>query len=267
MAELFRTADLLRSVDLGAYAQKVHGYELRPRDGGPGIAVLEHAHLRDRVAVARTPEGSWVFADVRHYAPRGSSEPAERALVRLRDGIGRSPSNGGIVEFAQRVERLKRDREALELVAEMQRSHGYALCPRDGAQGVVVLEHSRLRDRVAVAQAPDGRWVFADVRQYAPRGPNEPAEHAFARLRECIDRSRSKGTLGELARRAEALEPGVHPERAAPTLARSGETLVMGRPGLGREDLKRELSQCRTDWQRFVPQPPGRGGRGPDRGR
>lgn len=42
---------------------------------------------------------------------------------------------------------------------------------------------------------------------------------------------------------------------------------VMGRPALGREDVQRDLLQCRTDWQRFIPPPAGRPGRGPDRGR
>lgn len=128
---------------------------------------------------------------------------------------------------------------------------------------MIVLDHARLRDRVAVAQVPDGRWVFADVRHYALRGPNEPADRAFARLRECIDRSPSKGTALDLVARADALDRGIQIERAA---VHRG-TQVMGRPGDGREDPKRELLQCRTDWQRFVPPPAGRGGRGPDWGR
>lgn len=41
-----------------------------------------------------TPEGRWVVADVRHYAPRGPDEPAERALTRLRASVGRSPLKG-----------------------------------------------------------------------------------------------------------------------------------------------------------------------------
>lgn len=124
---MFRAADVHRGVDLGAYAQRCHRYELRLHDGGQGIAVLEQPGLRDRVAVAQAPDGRWVYADVRHYAPRGPDEPAERALLRLRECIDRSPSKGGVSEFAQRVEGLKRERVDLNLLVDVQRTRGYEL--------------------------------------------------------------------------------------------------------------------------------------------
>jgi hypothetical protein len=98
--------------DLVAYACREQGYEVRPGDGGPGIAVLENAALRDRVAVAQTQDGRWIYADIREYAHRGPGEAAERALARLRGCIDRSPSKGDAAAFAARVEDLRRGVEA-----------------------------------------------------------------------------------------------------------------------------------------------------------
>lgn len=225
----------VQAVDLGACARQCPGYELRSREGGKGIAVLEHPGLRDRVAISQTPEGRWVYADVRHYAPRGATEPADRAFARLRECIARSPSKGGLPELRQRVEGLKRDREALDLLAHVQKVYGYELRPRDGGGGVVVLECARLRDRVAVTQAPDGRWLVADVRHYPPRAVGESAERALGRLRDCIGRSPSRGPVAQLGARAEALERGVEIERGAPRVA-GRETQPMARPGSGRQE-------------------------------
>jgi hypothetical protein len=225
----------VQAVDLGACVKLCQGYELRPREGGQGIAVLEHPGLRDRVAISRTPEGRWVYADVRHYAPRGASEPADRAFARLRECIGRSPSKGGLPELAQRIEGLKRDREALDLLVYLQRVYGYELRPRDGGEGVMVLDSVRLHDRVAVAQAPDGRWVIADVRHYVPRAVGESAERALGRLRDCIGRSPSREPVAQLVARANALERGTGIDPGAPQAA-GRETQPMGGPGFGRQE-------------------------------
>jgi hypothetical protein len=112
MAEIFRAADAVREVDLVDYAQKNHGYAVRARDSGWGVAVLENAPLNDCVAIARDRQGQWIYATVPDYTLRGEGEPVERAFARLRESIARSPSTGGVVEFAAHVQELRRTREA-----------------------------------------------------------------------------------------------------------------------------------------------------------
>jgi hypothetical protein len=85
----------------------------------------------------------------------------------------------------------------LDLLEHALRVEGYSLRPGEGGQGVVVLEHSAHRDRIAMAQNREGRWIYASLPDYQPRAEGEPAERAFARLRECIRRSPSTGSERE----------------------------------------------------------------------
>jgi hypothetical protein len=82
------------------------------------------------------------------------------------------------------------------LLDHAQRVEGYSLRPSDGGQGIAVLDHNGHRDRIAVAQRSDGRWIFAAVPDYRPREQGEHPMQAFGRLRECIERATVKG--GEL---------------------------------------------------------------------
>jgi hypothetical protein len=105
----------------------------------------------------------------------------------------------------------------VNLAEYAQKGAGYALRPQDGGRGIAVLENPALGDRVAVARAPDGRRMFAGVRDYAPRGEGESAEQAFGRLCACIARSATNGaSIVEFAEHAGRLEREQTAERAAP---------------------------------------------------
>jgi hypothetical protein len=88
-----------RSIDLVEYAKKT-GYEPRPNDGAHGLTVLDHPN-RDRIVVARSPSGPWIYASVTDYEPRAPGEPAEHALSRLRHCIDRAKDKGSIADFVQ----------------------------------------------------------------------------------------------------------------------------------------------------------------------
>jgi len=64
---------------------------------------------------------------------------------------------------------------------------------RDSAYGVTVLANDQLNDRVAIARKPDGRYIFAQVTDYAARRDDESRHHAFTRLRTSIEHSPSQG--------------------------------------------------------------------------
>jgi hypothetical protein len=88
-----------RTIDLVDYAKKA-GYEPRAQDGAQGLTVLDHPN-RDRIAVARSPSGPWIYASVTDYEPRAPGEPAADALSRLRHSIDRAKDKGSIVDFVQ----------------------------------------------------------------------------------------------------------------------------------------------------------------------
>jgi hypothetical protein len=94
-----------------------------------------------------------------------------------------------------------------DLLEHALRVEGYSLRPGEGGQGIVVLEHSGHRDRVAMAQNREGRWIYASVADYQPRMEGEPAERAFARLRACIQRSPSTGSEHEFLEHTTRLPP------------------------------------------------------------
>jgi hypothetical protein len=60
--------ELKRAIELVEYAKKT-GYEPRPNDGALGLTVLDHPN-GDRIVVARSPSGPWMYASVTDYAPR-----------------------------------------------------------------------------------------------------------------------------------------------------------------------------------------------------
>lgn len=89
-----------RTIDLAEYAKKL-GYEPRPSDVDEGLTFLEHPN-RDRIVVARSSSGAWLYASVDDYEPRAPRESRESALERLRASIARAEDKGSIVEFVQR---------------------------------------------------------------------------------------------------------------------------------------------------------------------
>jgi hypothetical protein len=106
-----------RSVDFVEYARSM-GYQEKPGDAVPGITVLEHERLRDRIAVARLAGGG-IYARIPDYTTRAPGEPGELARQRLRDCITRSSDAGSIVEFVQSNQRRAgRPEPDLERVCE-----------------------------------------------------------------------------------------------------------------------------------------------------
>jgi len=139
--ELFK-----RSVDLADYAKRA-GYEPRPHDGAPGLAVLEHPN-RDRIVVGQSPNGPWVYASVPDYALRAPKEPAEQALARLRSAIHRSQDKGTIVEFVQQRDPLARQADVpLEHVRERLRGFRATGLPLDFEGALCPPPYPRSRER------------------------------------------------------------------------------------------------------------------------
>ena len=66
----------------------------------------------------------------------------------------------------------------------------------DVSKEVVLLQHPN-RDRIVVAQRPNGAWIYASVTDYEPRSAAESPESAARRLRDCIERARDKGSIVE----------------------------------------------------------------------
>ena len=108
-AEIFAMSDpefesLKREIDLAQYARSI-GYVDKPRDSMPGIVVLEHQRLGDRIAVARCERGG-IYARIPDYSPRTQNDSEDRARLRLRDAIMRSNDTGSILEFVRSRERM-----------------------------------------------------------------------------------------------------------------------------------------------------------------
>jgi len=74
---------------------------------------------------------------------------------------------------------------------------GYQPCARDSTSRLAVLEQPLAADRIAVARAQGGAWVYARLDGYALRAAEEAADRAYARLRECAQRARDRGTIVE----------------------------------------------------------------------
>jgi hypothetical protein len=110
--------------------------------------------------------------------------------------------------------------KGMDLLEHALRVEGYSLRPGEGGQGIVVLEHSVHHDRIAMAQNREGRWIYASLPDYQPRTEGEPAERAFARLRDCIRRSPSKGSEREFLEHTTRLRER-EAERRADALAQA----------------------------------------------
>jgi hypothetical protein len=91
------------TIDLVDYAKKA-GYDPRPFDVGTGLTLLDHPN-GDRMIVARTRSGEWIYAGARDYTPRRPGESPGDALARLRLHVRRTTDQGTIVEFAQSRQR------------------------------------------------------------------------------------------------------------------------------------------------------------------
>jgi hypothetical protein len=95
-----------RTIHLAEYAQ-TRGYRPSPTDSTHGVTVLEHPQTRDRVAVAKTQDGQWIFASLPDYKPPPrDGEPVDLTRERLRDCIARTRDKGSVVEFVQHCERV-----------------------------------------------------------------------------------------------------------------------------------------------------------------
>jgi hypothetical protein len=79
---------------------------------------------------------------------------------------------------------------------EYAKKTGYEVRAVDIPKEVVLLQHPN-RDRIVVAQRPNGAWIYASVTDYAPRSAAESPESAARRLRDCIERARDKGSIVE----------------------------------------------------------------------
>jgi hypothetical protein len=269
-----------RNVDLADYAKRA-GYEPRPHDGAAGLAVLDHSN-GDRIVVARSPLGQWIYASVPDYAPRGAGEPEADALARLRHSIGRSADKGSIVEFVQQRDPRTLEREVpLETVRGRLRSFGLVGLPLDFEGALAPPPYPRGRERTVERggdSLPPERSVGSQSelnrRRYdwSPPIENGPREtEVERRLREwreaqaAIDRKQRAGREVQspappapqpipLSRNPGRSIPGQSPaDRTAPTVS----------PG------KSELGRRRYDW---TPAPADldaflRGPRGPAGGR
>ena len=264
---------LKRSVHLAEYARSL-GYEPRARDSTPGVTVLEHPHTHDRVAVAQTPRGPWIFASLPDYQPApAGEEPLDRARERLRNCIARSRDQGSVVEFVQHCQRVRGLREPpleevrAHLLAWQEVERGVAPgpssalragSPRDGTEPGAPAARDPV-GRAAGGALPLHRRIGDWAPSPAPIHPNET--EVQARLRRWQE-----------AQRAIDLKLGRTAELASPRPALPNSAASPGGEAAGARPLdpaKRELGQRRYDWT--PPAPLGLGRtfreRGSDRGR
>jgi hypothetical protein len=263
---------LKRSVHLAEYARSV-GYEPRARDSTPGVTVLEHPHTHDRVAVARTQRGPWIFASLPDYEAPPGDESADRTRERLRDCIVRSRDQGSVLEFVQHCQRVRGHREpTLEEVRahlrawqEVERGVAPDVSepPKGGSpRGGTEPGAPAARDpvgRAAGGALPLNRRIGDWAPSPALLHPDET--EVQARLRRWQEAQRAIDL--KLARAAELANP--RPALANSAASRGGDA-VGARP---LDPAKRELGQRRYDWTPPVSIGLGRTlrDRGSDRGR
>jgi hypothetical protein len=141
------------------------------------------------------------------------------------------------------LESLKR---AIDL-AQYARSIGYIDKPRDSMPGIVVLEHQRFGDRIAVAHCERG-GIYARVPDYTPRAPGDPEEAARIRLRDAIMRSSDTGSIVEFVGSRERMvgRPDPDLDRIRDHLAAWHElSLALGATA-GGKDLGRRMDDARA---------------------
>ena len=281
-----------RTIDLRDYAKKT-GYEVRPGDTGHAVTFLEHPN-RDRIVVARSAAGAWIYASVNTYEPAAPGESPETAEPRLRDCIAATPDKGTIVEFVQQRDWTARQGEVpLEVVRQRLRGYresGLALdfegpltCPttvRMLRPGIEPADDARrtVGDRLSpeqVARSVDGPSGKAELnrRRYdwmpSPVAPPETdVEQRLRRWRE------AQGAL-ERHRGRDAPPPQTVPPSPTAAAGRTVDPALSHgvrpqEPGRGPQETS-ELHRRRYDWS---PAPDVLGaivraprGRGPERGR
>jgi len=91
------------------------------------------------------------------------------------------------------LEQLKRSVDMIEYAKQA----GYRTKEHHSSHGLTVMEHPK-EDRIVVARASGGEWIYAKVPDYRPKGLDEKPDEAVARLRGAIVRSRDKGSIVEL---------------------------------------------------------------------
>jgi hypothetical protein len=258
-----------RSIDLVEYAKKA-GYEPRPHDGVPGLTVLDHPN-RDRIVVARSPGGPWIYASVTDYEPRAPGEPESHALSRLRHSIDRAKDQGSIVEFVQQRDWTARRGEVpLEHVRERLREFRTTGRPLDFEGALHPPPYASGRERSAdpprdgprpgAQAAPDEviarrRNPALNQRRYdwlapAPTAPPEP--EVDLRLRRWREAQAAIDVKVRGPR--EAAAPARSPAAATPPLAHDAKAPSLpDRPSTDRSESrgqqnKSELSRRRYDW-------------------
>jgi hypothetical protein len=253
-----------RDLQLAEYAQK-RGYRPSPTGSTPGVTVLEHPTSRDRVAVAKTQDGQWIFAALRDYKtppPREGQAP-DLTRERLRDCIARTRDKGSVVEFVQHCERVagrpepsvdqvrehlrqwQERQRAIELGARSTaegRSQGDPLgSPSSPPGGPAIALPERADDRLRISPAP------ADLRHRIGDWSSSPAtlHPSEAEVRERKQRwhDAQRAISLKLARASELAKT-----QLAPALPSPGD--VSRNPGRATfpNPTQRALAQRRYDW-------------------
>jgi hypothetical protein len=130
---------------------------------------------------------------------------------------------------------LQAFRRTINLVEYARGAAGYQPCERDSTRAIAVLEHGLAADRIAVARAQDGAWVYARLDGYARRVAEESAERAYARLRECVQGARDRGTIVEFVQSTQRL---------------------LGRDEVSLERVREHLRGWQQAWRALEPAPP-----------
>ncbi len=166
-----------RTIDLPEYAKRA-GYEPCPHGGIKDFIFLEHPN-RDRIVVARSPSGHWIYSSVNSYEPREKRESAEHALQRLRGCILREQDRGSIVDFVRHRDWTARaGAVSLDVVRERLREYRESGRPLD-FEGPLVRPNSagprRSTDPSGVLRA-DGRQPLDNEVANTARGQDTQVE-------------------------------------------------------------------------------------------
>jgi hypothetical protein len=262
-----------RTIDLPEYAKRA-GYEPCPHGGIKDFIFLEHPN-RDRIVVARSPSGHWIYSSVNSYEPREKNESAERALRRLRGCILREQDRGSIVDFVRHRDWTARDGAvSLDVVRERLREYRESGRPLD-FEGPLVHPNSagprRSTEPSGGSRADGGqrvdnevantaRWQDTQVELTRPQGERTPspsvpletdAEQRLRRWRDAEQRlDPERQNLGISGKQSDPKHPSAG---RAVDAARSSDDPQSGRGGRleGPSDLNR---RC-TDWTLPPPLP------------
>jgi hypothetical protein len=270
--ELFKHA-----VDLADYAKRA-GYALRPQDGAPGLAVLDHPN-RDRIVVGQHPNGPWIYASVPDYALRAPSEPAEQALARLRSAIDRSQDKGTLVEFVQQRDPLAdRGLAPLDQVRDRLRTFRATGLPLDFEGALSPPPYPR-GPELAIEQGRDavpsvGPQSELNRRRYDWSPPVEHGPRETKVERRVREWREAQAAIDRTRRPVREVQPPAPPAPQPAALPKDPGRSILERSPIDRGATissggKSELARRRYDW---TPAPTGvdaivRGPRGPSGGR